>query len=148
MTRRQYMRKMRTSRRELKDEVKRRDGDPEVKSKQKRLLREILKKARSVPKAAEADIILTNPTHVAVALQYRPATMRAPVILTKGSGYMSRRIRDVAGRHGVPILRSPALARALYRECEIDAPVPEKLYVRLAPVYRWLFNHKRAAVTA
>ena len=148
MSRREYMRKMRTSRRELKDEVKRRDGDPEIKSKQKRLLRELLKKARSVPKAAEADIILTNPTHVAVALQYRPATMRAPVILTKGSGYMARRIRDIAGRRGVPILRSPALARALYRECEIDAPVPEALYTKLAPVYRWLFNQKRSAVTA
>ncbi|HMB43632.1 MAG TPA: EscU/YscU/HrcU family type III secretion system export apparatus switch protein [Luteimonas sp.] len=148
MTRRQYMRKMRTSRRELRDEVKRRDGDPEVKSKQKRLLREILKKARSVQNAAEADIILTNPTHVAVALQYRPATMRAPIVLTKGSGYLSRRIREVASRRGVPILRSPALARALYRECEIDAPVPEKLYARLAPVYRWLFNQKRSAVSA
>lgn len=148
MARREYMRKMRTSRRELRDEVKRRDGDPEIKSKQKRLLRELLKKARSVPKAAEADIILTNPTHVAVALQYRPATMRAPVVLTKGTGYMASRIRDIAGRRGVPILRSPALARALYRQCEIDAPVPEDLYAKLAPVYRWLFNQKRTAVSA
>jgi flagellar biosynthetic protein FlhB len=142
-TRRQYMRRMRTSRRELRDEVKRRDGDPEVKSRQKRLIRELLKKARSVMKAAEADVILTNPTHVAVAIQYRPATMRAPIVLAKGAGFMSRRIRDVASRHGVPILRSPALARALYSECDIDAPVPEELYVRLAPVYRWLFGRRR-----
>lgn len=145
-TRRQYMRKMRTSRRELHDEVKRRDGDPEVKSRQKRLIRELLKKARSVMKAAEADVILTNPTHLAVAIQYRPATMRAPIVLAKGAGFMSRRIREIGGRHGVPILRSPALARALYRECDIEAPVPEALYARLAPVYRWLFSRKQTNV--
>jgi len=148
MTRREFMKKMRTSRRELRDEVKRRDGDPEVKGKQRQLIREMLRKARSVPKAAEADVILTNPTHYAVAIQYRPATMRAPIVLTKGAGYMSRRIRDVAGRHGVPILRSPALARALYRDCEIDKPVPEAMYARLAPIYRWLFSRKRALVPA
>jgi len=148
MTRREFMKKMRTSRRELRDEVKRRDGDPEVKGKQRQLIREMLRKARSVPKAAEADVILTNPTHYAVAIQYRPATMRAPIVLTKGAGYMSRRIRDVAGRHGVPILRSPALARALYRDCEIDKPVPEAMYAKLAPVYRWLFSRKRAVVPA
>lgn len=148
MTRREFMKKMRTSRRELRDEVKKRDGDPEVKGKQKQLIRELLRKARSVPRAAEADVILTNPTHYAVAVQYRPATMRAPIVLTKGAGFMSRRIREVAARNGVPILRSPALARALYRECEIDKPVPELLYARLAPVYRWLFSRKRGAVAA
>jgi flagellar biosynthetic protein FlhB len=148
MTRREFMKKMRTSRRELRDEVKKRDGDPDVKGKQKQLIRDLLRKARSVPKAAEADVILTNPTHYAVALQYRPATMRAPIVLTKGAGFMSRRIREVAARHGVPILRSPALARALYREVDIDKPVPELLYARLAPVYRWLFSRKRALVPA
>lgn len=145
MTRREFLRKMRTSRRELRDENKRRDGDPEVKGKQKQLIRELLRKARSVPKAAEADVILTNPTHYAVALRYRPGTMRAPIVLTKGAGFMSRRIREIAGHHGVPILRSPALARVLYRDCDIDAAVPEKLYARLAPVYRWLVIRKNGA---
>jgi flagellar biosynthetic protein FlhB len=142
-TRREFFKKMRTSRRELKDEVKKRDGDPEVKSKQKQLIRDLLKKARSVPKAAEADVILANPTHYAVALKYSPESMRAPIVLTKGTGYMAARIRDIAGRNGVPIMRSPALARALYREVEIDHPVPELLYARLAPVYRWLFSRKK-----
>jgi flagellar biosynthesis protein FlhB len=146
MTRREYMKKMRMSRRDLRDEHKRRDGDPEVKSKQKRLIRDLLKKARATNKAAEADVIITNPTHFAVAIQYRPATMRAPIVLAKGAGFLSARIREVAGRHGVPILRSPHLARALYRECEIDAPVPEKLYGKLAPIYRWLFSKKQMAV--
>jgi len=148
VTRRQFFKKMRTSRRELKDEVKKRDGDPEVKSKQKQLIRELLKKARSVPKAAEADVILTNPTHYAVALKYDPNSMRAPVILTKGTGFMAARIREIATRHNVPIMRSPALARALYREAEIEQPVPELLYAQLAPVYRWLFSRKRKQVAA
>lgn len=147
MTRRDYMKKMRMSRRDLRDEYKRRDGDPEVKSKQKRLIRDLLKKARAVNKAAEADVIITNPTHFAVAIQYRPATMRAPIILAKGAGFLSARIREVAGRNGVPILRSPFLARALYRECEIDSPVPEKLYTKLAPIYRWLFSQKQPVAT-
>lgn len=144
MTRRDFMKRMRMSRRDMRDEYKQRDGDPEVKSKQKRLLRDLLKKARAVNKAAEADVIITNPTHFAVAIQYRPATMRAPIVLAKGAGFLSARIREVAGRHGVPILRSPLLARALYRECEIESPVPEKLYAKLAPVYRWLFSQKKA----
>lgn len=142
MTRREYMRKMRMSRRELRDEHKRRDGDPEVKSKQKRLIRDLLKKARSVPRVAEADFVLTNPTHYAVALRYQPASMRAPVVLAKGAGFMSRRIREVARRHGVPILRKPALTRALYQECDLDAPVPEARYAELAPIYRWLFARR------
>lgn len=146
MTRREHMRKMKMSRRELRDEHKRRDGDPEIKSKQKRLLRELLKKARSVSRAAEADVVLLNPTHIAVALQYRPATMRAPIVLTKGAGGMGQRIREIAASKGVPMLRSPALARALFRDVDIDGAVPEKLYVRLAPVYRWLFAQRRPAL--
>lgn len=145
MTRRDYMKKMRMSRRDLRDEYKRRDGDPEVKSKQKRLIRDLLKKAQAVNKAVEADVIITNPTHFAVAIQYRPATMRAPIVLAKGAGFLSARIREVAARKGVPIMRSPLLARALYRECDIDSPVPEKLYTKLAPIYRWLFSQKKAA---
>lgn len=142
MTRREFTKKMRMSRRELRDEHKRRDGDPEVKSKQKSLIRDLLKKARSVPRVAEADFVLTNPTHFAVALQYKPTTMRAPIVLAKGAGFMSHRIREVARRHGVPILRQPALTRALYRECDLDSPVPEARYTELAPVYRWLFARR------
>ena len=147
-TRKDYMRRMRMSRRELRDETKRRDGNPEVKSKQKQQIRELLKKVRSLPRVADADVILTNPTEFAVALQYRPKTMRAPVVLAKGRGFLAARVRAIAMRKGVPILRSPKLARALYRECEIDAPVPEELYGSLAPIYRQIFASRRKAVTA
>lgn len=147
-SRKDYMRRMRMSRRELRDETKRRDGDPEVKSRQKRQIRELLKKVRSLPRVADADVVLTNPTEFAVALQYRPKTMRAPVVLAKGRGFLAGRVRAVAVRAGVPIVRSPGLARALYRECEIDAPAPEALYGELAPVYRQIFARRNRSVMA
>jgi flagellar biosynthetic protein FlhB len=141
--RRDFTRKMRMSRRELRDEHKRRDGDPEIKNKQKRLIRDLLKKTRAIPRVGEADVVLVNPTHIAVALKYTPQTMRAPIVLAKGAGFLAERIRSVAARNGVPVQRSPALARALYRECEVDGPVPEALYKELAPIYRLLLAKRR-----
>jgi flagellar biosynthetic protein FlhB len=140
--RREFMRKLRMSRRELRDEIKRRDGDPTVKSKQKQQLRELLKKTKALGRVHEADVVLTNPTHVAVALRYRPGETLAPVVLAKGAGVLSWRIRTLANRYRVPVLRIPALARALYRECEIDGAVPESRYAELAPVYRQLWAGK------
>lgn len=142
-TRREYLRKMRMSRRELRDEVKRRDGDPAVKSKQKQQLHDLLKKTRALGRVQEADVVLTNPTHVAVALQYRPSQMLAPIVLAKGAELLSQRIRRLAARHGVPIMQSPPLARALYRECDIDSPIPEARYAELAPIYRSLWAKRQ-----
>lgn len=144
-TRKDYTKRMRMSRREMRDETKQRDGDPEVKSRQKHQIRELLKKVRSLPRVAEADVVLTNPTHFAVALQYHPRTMRAPIIVSKGRGFIANRVRVLATRNGVPVIRSPLLARALYRDCEIDMPIPEALYTQLAPIYRQVFA-KRAGV--
>lgn len=144
--RREFTRKLRMSRRELRDEVKRRDGDPTVKSKQKQQLRELLKKTKATGRVRDADVVLTNPTHVAVALRYRPGETMAPVVLAKGAGVLSQRIRTLANRHSVPILRIPALARALYGECEIDGMVPESRYAELAPVYRQLWAAKSGGV--
>jgi len=139
-TRREYMRKLRMSHRDIKDEVKRREGDPDIRQKRKRLMSELVKRARSVRRVPEADIVLTNPTHLAVALQYRPKSMRAPVVLAKGSDKMAAHIRMVAARAGVPCLRSPELARALFRECKVDRAVPSHLFKSLSPVYRWLIK--------
>lgn len=139
-TRREYIRKLRMSRRDIKDEVKRREGDPDIRQKRRRLAAELLKNSRSVRRVSEADVLLTNPTHLAVALKYRPKTMRSPVVLSKGSDALAARMRMLAAQSGVPCLRSPELARALYRECKIDRPVPAHLYTPLAPIYRWLMK--------
>lgn len=139
-TRREYIRKLRMSRRDIKDEVKRREGDPLIRSRRRRLMGEMLKQSRSVRRVPDADIVLTNPTHLAIALKYRPKTMRSPLVLAKGSDAVAARMRMTAARSGVPCLRSPELARALYKECKIDRPVPQHLYRTLAPVYRWLMK--------
>jgi flagellar biosynthetic protein FlhB len=139
-TRREYIRKLRMSRRDIQDEHKRREGNPEIRQKRRRLMAELLKHSRSVQRVAEADVVLTNPTHLAIALKYRPKTMRSPLVLSKGSDAMAARIRMLAAQHGVPCLRSPELARALYRECKVDRAVPVHLYKSLAPVYRWLMK--------
>jgi flagellar biosynthesis protein FlhB len=139
-TRREYIRKLRMSRRDIKDEVKRREGDPLIRSRRRRLMGEMLKQSRSIRRVPDADIVLTNPTHLAIALKYRPKTMRSPLVLAKGSDAVAARMRMAAARAGVPCLRSPELARALYKECKIDHAVPQHLYRTLAPVYRWLMK--------
>lgn len=138
--RREYLRQLRMSRRDLKDEAKRREGDPDVRAKRKRLMQELFKRTRSVTRVADADVVLSNPSHLSVALQYRPSTMRAPVVIAKGTDGMALRMREVAWRAGVPHVHSPELARALFRITRLDAPVPEHLFVQLAPIYRWLMT--------
>lgn len=133
---REFQQKMRMSRRELRDDVKRREGDPEVRAKRKQLLRDLLKQTKALGKVREADILLTNPTHYAVALQYRPATMRAPIVLAKGAGTMAGLIRRLARRHAIPIEADPATTRLLFRRCEIGGPIPEELFPQIAALYR------------
>lgn len=135
-SRREFIRKLRMSRRDLKDEHKRQEGDPTIRSKRRRLARELLKRGRSIARVPAADVVVTNPTHVAVALRYRTATMLAPVVLSKGAGLMAARIRRSATRHGVLIVRSPELARALFRECAIDDAIPADRYTEVGRVYR------------
>ncbi|PWB29850.1 flagellar biosynthesis protein FlhB [Stenotrophomonas sp. SPM] len=144
-SRRDFMRKMRMSRRELKDEVKRRDGDPGIRSRRREKLRELLKKTQALSQVAQADLVLTNPTQVAVALRYRPGQTLGPVVVAKGAGLMAAHIRRLAGKHRVPVWPSMALARALYRECDIDQMVPEAQYGALAPLYRRLWAQRGAA---
>jgi flagellar biosynthetic protein FlhB len=138
--RHEYLRQLRMSRRDLKDEAKRREGDPDVRAKRKRLMQELFKRTRSVARVADADVVLSNPSHLSVALQYRPSTMRAPIVIAKGTDGMALRMREVAWRAGVPHVHSPELARALFRITRLDAPVPEPLFVQLAPIYRWLMT--------
>jgi flagellar biosynthesis protein FlhB len=139
-SRREYMRQMRMSRRDIRDEMKRREGDPSVRAKRRRLIIESLKRSRSIRRVPEADVVMTNPTHLAVALRYRPKTMLAPIVLAKGSDHVAERMRVLARQNAVPVLRSPELARALFRECGIDQAVPAHLFESLAPVYRWLMT--------
>jgi flagellar biosynthesis protein FlhB len=131
-----FHKKMRMSRKELKDDVKKQEGDPEIRSKRKQIVQELLKKAKALGQVKNADIVITNPTHIAVALQFCPKTMRAPIVVAKGKGFMAALIRQQASIHHIPMTPNPALARALFKACDIRHPVPENHFIAIAKIYR------------
>lgn len=147
-TRRQFARQMRMSRRELKDELRHREGDPRIRGRLKELRRELLKRSAALQRTAQADVVITNPTHLAVALQYEHGRMAAPVVVSKGRGATAAVIRRLAARHRVPVVRSPALARALHGAAAVDQPIPTALYADTARVIVWLLAQRRPAPQA
>ncbi len=133
-----FARQMRMSKRDVRDEIKRREGDPHIKSKRKKVISELLTKAASTRNVKDSDVIITNPTHVAVALQYRPKTMILPIVLAKGQGIMAAEIRRKAKQNNIPIVRKPALARALLKDVKIGEPIHESMQMNIANVYKWV----------
>lgn len=138
-TRREFGRKMRMSRRELKDEVKNREGDPRIRQRLRELRREALQRSRALRNTRGADVVLTNPTHYAVALRYVHGEMEAPRVVAKGAGQLAGRMRDIAYRHRVAIVRSPLLARRMFREVGIDQAVPPSFHAEVARIIVWVF---------
>ena len=139
---REYARKLMMSRRELRDEHKHREGDPKIKARIRELQAEMRRRSRSLRRAGEADVVLTNPTHVAVALLYRHGEMAAPQIVAKGAGEMAQAMKRLARRRGVAIVENRALARALYEE-PLDAAVPEAWYPQVARIMVWVQEARR-----
>lgn len=138
-----FLKNMMMTRKELKDEVKRRDGDPHIKSKRRELERELRKRAQSVSAVAGADVVVTNPTHFAVVIKYHRLTMRAPAVVGKGADKLALRIRREANLKNVPVIESPTLARYLFKKVSIDHTVPESTYVSVAKVLRKAFEMKK-----
>lgn len=137
IVRREFLKKMRMSRREVKREHRDREGDARLKQRRKDLHKEFSKLSESLRGIRGADVLITNPTHFAVALRYDPATMEAPILVSRGAHRFAARLRRLAFLYGVAIIESPPLARALYRG-ELGAPVPEALFEAVAGVYRGL----------
>lgn len=137
-TSREFARNMRMSRREVRDEFRNREGDPRIRSRLRELRRELLKRSVSVRRTAQADVVITNPTHVAVALRYKHGQMGAPVVLSKGVGGVAAAMRTIAARHRVPVVRSPALARALNTKSHVDCQIPPDLFADTARVMVWV----------
>ena len=134
-----FMKQMRMTKQEVKDEMKDMEGRPEVKQQIRRRQREMANN-RMLQKVKDADVIITNPEHFAVALSYDPTGDGAPVLLAKGSDHMAARIREEAQKHGVEMFAAPPLARALYFSTEVDHPVPEALYLAVAQVIAYVFG--------
>ena len=138
-----YGRMMRMSRRELKEEVKRREGDPQVRARIRELQREAAKRAKSVKRLPEADVLITNPEHFAVALAYERSRMRAPTVLAKGAGELALELRRRAARLGLPVLEDKPLARRLFAEVDIDSPIGEALFEPVARIYASLYQDQK-----
>jgi flagellar biosynthesis protein FlhB len=130
---------LRMSRQELKEEMKRMEGDPLMKQRRTRVARQLALQriGQAVPKA---DVVVTNPTHFAVALQYDGETMKAPKVVAKGADFMAMRIRQLAVRHGVPMVERKELARALYRTVEIGQEVPPQFYNAVAEILAYVYR--------
>jgi flagellar biosynthetic protein FlhB len=139
---RQWFERQKMSVREMKEEFKQTEGDPMVKGKI-RQLRQARMRRRMMAAVPKASVIITNPTHYAIALQYERG-MDAPVCLAKGIDAVALKIREVAGEHGIPIVENPPLARALHASVEIDEPIPTEHYKAVAEVIGYVMKLRRA----
>ena len=134
----QYFDKLKMSKEEVKQEMKEMLGDPHVKGRIRSLQMQAARK-RMMAAVPQANVVVTNPTHYAVALAYQTG-MAAPKVVAKGAGAIALKIREIAGQHAVPILEAPPLARALYKHAELDAEIPSALYNAVAEVLAYIYQ--------
>lgn len=137
-----HAKQLRMSKEEIKREHKESEGDPHIKG-HIRAQQQAMARKRMMSKVPEADVIITNPTHYAVALKYDEQRMAAPRVIAKGADAVAMRIRALGTEHGVPLLEAPPLARALYRHVDLDREVPVELYTAVAEVMAWAVSLKR-----
>jgi flagellar biosynthetic protein FlhB len=135
----QYADKLKMTRQELRQESKESDGNPEVKARIRGLQREMARR-RMMAAVPTADVVVTNPTHYAVALQYSNGSTGAPKVVAKGADAVAARIREIAAAHQVPLLEAPALARALHQHTELGDEIPQSLYTAVAEVLAYVFQ--------
>jgi flagellar biosynthetic protein FlhB len=138
---RQWFERQKMSVRELKEEFKQTEGDPMIKGKI-RAIRQARMKKRMMAAVPTASVVITNPTHFAVALQYERG-MNAPICVAKGADAVALKIREVAGEHGIPIVENPPLARALHATVEIDQEIPAEHYQAVAEVIGYVMRLNR-----
>jgi flagellar biosynthesis protein FlhB len=139
----QHNKQLRMTREEVKEEMKESEGSPEVKGRVRQMQRE-LSRRRMMQEVPKADVIVTNPTHFAVALKYDEKRMSAPIVVAKGADLVAARIREVATENLVPIFEAPPLARALFRSVEIGGEIPATLYVAVAQILTYIYQLKTA----
>jgi flagellar biosynthetic protein FlhB len=136
---------LKMSKQEVRDEHRQAEGNPEAKGAFKRKQREFARR-RMMSAVPRATVVVTNPTHFAVALEWSDDGMAAPVVVAKGADLIAKRIREVAREHGVPIMENPPLARTLYDTVEIDQAIPPNLYAAVAQVIAFVFKLKRRTI--
>ncbi|MGH8207097.1 MAG: flagellar biosynthesis protein FlhB [Steroidobacteraceae bacterium] len=139
----QYTKALRMTRQELRDEHKETEGSPETRSRVRRVQQQLARK-RMMQQVPKADVVVTNPTHYAVALRYDEQRNRAPVVVAKGVELIALTIRRIAQEHSVPIVEAPPLARALHGSCELGDEIPTRLYAAMAKVLTYVYQLRTA----
>lgn len=137
-----HLKKLRMSRQDIRDEFKQSEGDPHVKGRIRQMQRAAARR-RMMADVPKADVIVNNPTHYSVALQYDENKMSAPRVVAKGAGLVALRIRELGEENRVPMLEAPPLARALYRHADVGQQIPGQLYAAVAEVLAWVWQLKR-----
>ena len=135
----QYYSKLRMTKEEARQEAKEMEGDPQVKARIRSQQREMARR-RMMSEVPKADVVVTNPTHFAVALRYDAQRDGAPRVVAKGAGLVAQKIRALAAEHAVPVLEAPSLARALHRHTDIGESIPGALYTAVAEVMAWVYQ--------
>jgi flagellar biosynthesis protein FlhB len=135
---------MRMTKQEIKEEHKSREGDPLIKARIRRIQKKMANN-RMMAKVPKADVIVTNPTHIACALRYDPATMAAPQLIAKGSGLIAEKIKEIAKLNNIPILENKPLARAMFKTLKLGQTVPRELFATVAQVLSYVYKLKRKA---
>ena len=137
----QYRQQLRMTKQELKDEMKETEGNPQIKSRMRRMQYEMAAR-RMMAKVPTADVVVTNPTHYAVALSYDPEGELAPVVVAKGVDEVAEKIKEIAREYGIPVLQLPPLARSLYYTTDLDHEIPRGLFQAVAQVLAWVLGTK------
>jgi len=139
----QFNKQMRMTRQEIRDEHKETEGSPEIKSRVRRVQQAMARK-RMMQEVPKASVVITNPTHFAVALQYDESRMRAPVVVAKGQDLIAARIREIAAEHKITLVEAPPLARALHSSCELGDEIPARLYSSVAKILVYVYQLRTA----
>ncbi len=137
----EHERSLRMTKDEVKEEYRQREGDPKVRARIRQRQREMARR-RMMAAVPKADVVITNPEHLAVALQYQKNTMSAPTVVAKGAGYLAAKIREVAKEHGVEIVENKPLAQALYKMVEVGSQIPAELYRAVAEVLAHVYSKR------
>lgn len=133
---------MKMTKQEVKEEGKQAEGDPKVKAHLRSLMRGRIRRLM-MKNVEEADVVITNPTHFAVALKYKPGAMNAPVVVAKGADFLAAQIRKKANENDIPIVEEPPLARALFFSVDVDQPIPENLFKAVAQILAYVYHLKK-----
>ncbi|MCY2992588.1 MAG: EscU/YscU/HrcU family type III secretion system export apparatus switch protein [Planctomycetota bacterium] len=135
-----HERSLMMTRQELREEHRTDEGDPQIRSRRRALARQLVGRRKMLEEVPKATVVITNPTHLAVALRYERGVMNAPQVIAQGAGFIAEQIRERAARHGIPVLERPPLAQALYRAVKVGDEIPVALYYAVSEVLAYVYR--------